>query len=294
MALFRATFQSRVTRIAGYTFLGIVLVAVFANFLLPTSAYTQDINHLLAPPSRAHLLGTDYLGRDTLSRIILATRVSLVGAVEAVGVGAFFGVVPGILSVFIGKWSQFVAMRIVDTFMTLPAIVFTIGVVAVVGDTQVVAMGAIGILFSPHFFRVTRAATLGYSKSQYVEAAELFGMTRVRVILTHVWKKVLPTVAVTVASQMGAGILIVSSLSFLGVGSQPPTPTWGAMLSSDMNYLSLDSYQAIFPGIAIVLAVGCLSLIADGIRDAVGRRSDYGVDQKLITPLDELAAERAA
>jgi peptide/nickel transport system permease protein len=274
MSLFRATFRSRLTRICGITLVVIAVVAVFANLVAPTNPYQQDITHLLAPPSWHHLLGTDYLGRDTLSRIILGTRISLIGALEAVGIGATVGVVPGILSVFLGRWPQFLVLRITDTFMTLPPIVFTIGVVAVFGNTQAIAMAGIGLLFSPHFFRVTRAATLGFGNTQYVEAAQLFGMTRRRIILQHVWRKVLPTVAVTIASSIAAGILIVSSLSFLGVGAQPPMPTWGGMLSEDMNYLAQNSYEAIFPGLAIVITVFALGIVADGLRDATGALSE--------------------
>jgi peptide/nickel transport system permease protein len=274
VALLSAIFRSWVTRVAGVVLLGVIVVAVFANFILPTSAYNVG-GSLLAPPSWAHLLGTDELGRDTLSRILLGTRISLVGALEAVGIGAFIGVVPGLFSVFLERWPQFVALRMVDTVMTLPQIVFTIGVVAVFGNTQDVAMAAIGVLFAPLFFRVTRASALGFVKTPYVEAARLFGLTRGQIIREHVWRKVLPTVAVTIAQTMAGGILIVSSLSFLGVGAQPPMPTWGGMLSEDMPYLAQNSYQAIFPGLMIVITVCALGLIADGIRDATGALSSF-------------------
>jgi len=131
-------------------------------------------------------------------------------------------------------------------------------------------MAGIGVIFIPMFFRITRAATLGYAKNQYVEAAQLFGGSRRRVITTHVWKKVLPTVAVTTAQSLAIGLLLVSSLAFLGIGAQPPLPTWGGMLSEDLQYLSNDPWAAIFPGLAIVVAVASLGIIADGLRDATG------------------------
>jgi peptide/nickel transport system permease protein len=295
-SLVRATFHNRVTQVSGVVLLCIVFVAIFGNLLLPVSAYSLSA-HLLAPPSTQHLLGTDELGRDTLARIMLGTRTSLIGAVEAVAIGAVVGVVPGLFSVFLDRWSRFAVLRVADTFMTLPAIVFTIGVIAVFGNTQNVAMAAIGVLFSPHFFRLTRASALGYVHSPYVEAAQLFGMTRWQIIRDHVWRKVLPTVAVTIAQTMASGILIVSSLSFLGVGAQPPMPTWGGMLSEDMAYLAENSYQAIFPGVMIVLTVCALGLIADGLRDATGGLSnlDTSAGSTLVSGTsDEVAIPKRA
>jgi peptide/nickel transport system permease protein len=269
MDLFRRTFASRATKIAGGIFAFLVLVAIFANFLLPASPYTQGTK-LLATPSWQHLLGTDDLGRDTFARLILGTRVTFVGAIEAVAIGVVGGVVPGISSVFLAKWSEYAVMRLIDSLMCFPPLVLAMGFVAILGEQQNVAMAGIGVIFIPMFFRITRAATLGYAKNQYVEAAQLFGASRRRVITTHVWKKVLPTVAVTTAQSLALGLLLVSSLAFLGIGAQPPLPTWGGMLSEDLQYLSNDPWAAIFPGLAIVVAVASLGIIADGLRDATG------------------------
>lgn len=294
MALFREVFRNWSAKVAAAILLLVVVVAVFAPLIQPTSAYLQDSNHLLAPPSARHLLGTDYLGRDTLSRLILGTRLSLLGALEALGIGFALGVVPGLFSSFMKGVPRFLVLRVVDSFMTLPAIVFTIGVVAVFGETQTIAMAAIGVLFAPAFFRVVRAASLGYANAQYVEMARLFGAGRLRVIRTHVWRKVLPTMAVTATSTLAAGILAVSSLSYLGVGSQPPLPTWGGMLASDMNYLSKASYSAIFPGIAIALTVGALGIIADSLRDATRPGVRYATAAEVASDAEpELLGEAA-
>lgn len=276
MTMMRAVFRTWTVKIAGLVLLGIVLVALFANFLMPDNPYTVSAM-ILRGPSAVHWLGTDEIGRDTLSRIMLGTRVTLVGAVEAVGIGAAVGVIPGLFSVFLDRWQRFLALRVIDTFMTLPTIVFTIGVVAVFGNSQNIAMAAIGLLFTPLFFRLTRSSALGFVKTQYVEAAQLLGLSRWQIIRVHIWRKVLPTVAVAIAQHMASGILVVSSLSFLGIGAQPPLPTWGGMLSEDLPYLAQNGYEAIFPGIAIVLTVGALSLIADGIRDATGATGDLQV-----------------
>jgi peptide/nickel transport system permease protein len=275
MTVLRDTFSSKATRAAGIVFLVIVAVGVFANVLCPDSPFAQN-SHLLAGPSLHHLLGTDYLGRDTLSRLILGTRYSLEGALEAVAIGVIGGVVPGVLSVFIPTWAEFATMRFVDAFMTIPSIVFALGFVAVLGETQAIAMCAIGILFIPQFFRITRAATLRFSRMQYVEVARLQGATRRQVIRTHIWRKVFPTVAVTSASMMANGLLAVSTLAFLGIGAQPPTPTWGGMLSEDLNYLSNAGLSALWPGLVILASVASLSIIADGLRDATGSAAGAG------------------
>jgi peptide/nickel transport system permease protein len=269
MDLLRRTFASPVTRVAGVVFALLVLVAIFASLILPASPYTQT-THLLAGPSAHHLLGTDDLGRDTLARLILGTRVSFVGAIEAVAIGLVGGVIPGIASVFLGRWSEFAVMRLIDALMTFPPIVLALGFVAILGEQQNVAMVGIGILFIPLFFRITRAATLGYARSQYVEEAQLLGASKRRVIVSHVARKVVPTIAVTTAQAMAGGLLAVSSLAFLGIGAQPPLPTWGGMLSEDLQFLSNNGWVAIWPGLAIVLSVGSLSIIADGLRDAMG------------------------
>lgn len=296
MVLLKEIFSSWVVRVAGFVLFAVVFIAIFANVISPLGPDTEDINHLLASPSAAHLLGTDYLGRDNLARLLVGTRASIVGALEAVGVGFVLGVIPGVLSVFLSRAAEFVVMRVVDALLTLPAIVCAIGAVAVFGETQTVAMAAIGVLLAPRFFRTVRAATLNVANSQYVEAAQLFGATRRAVISMHVWRKVLPTIAVTITASAAGAILAVSSLAYLGVGSPPPAPTWGGMLASDMDYLSVSDWQPILPGIAIVLTVAALGIIADAIRDATREGGRTVADTAVVgTPrLAEAAIEQVA
>jgi peptide/nickel transport system permease protein len=274
MTMVRQVLAKRTTKIGlGILFIFAVL-AVFGGLIAPDSPLAQDPIHILTGPSSAHLLGTDYLGRDNLSRILAGTRATLLGALEVVGIALVLGTWPGVLSAFAGRRVEFVLMRIVDSVMTIPFIVLAIAVAGVFGSGEQQALIAIGVAFSPRFFRICRAATLSLAKSQYVEMAELLGATRRQIIWTHIRPKIVPTLAVTTAYSIAGGLLAVSALAILGLGIQPPAPTWGGMLSADLGYLTASAWQPVAPGIAIMLVVGALNLVADGIRDAahLGRR----------------------
>jgi peptide/nickel transport system permease protein len=268
MTLFRRTFSSTLTRLAGAFLLLVAVVAVIGPWISPYSPFAQDVNALFAPPSADHWLGTDYLGRDTLSRLIEGTRLTFEGALTSMLIGLVLGALPGMGSAFIGRRAQFAVMRVIDAMLAFPPIIFAIAVVGTFGAGQWTASAAIGILIAPRFFRIVRAETLGLAGSQYVEAAELLGSSKPRVLRVHVFRKVLPTIAVTSATTMAEALLAVSALSFLGLGPPAPAPTWGGMLADDVTYLSQDPYAALWPGLAIVLTVAALNAIADGVRDA--------------------------
>ena len=177
---------------------------------------------ILPGPSGDHWLGTDYVGRDVLSRLMAGTRLSVIGALEAVAVGLALGVPTGLLSVWAGRAGEWVSLRVSDTLMMLPFTVFAIAVAGTLGNGLHQAMIAVGVLTSPGFFRITRAVALGLRTTQYVEAAELMGASRWWTLRTHIWSKVLPNVAVAGAHAMGSALLIVASLAFLGLGIIPP------------------------------------------------------------------------
>jgi peptide/nickel transport system permease protein len=166
-----------------------------------------------------------------------------------------------------GRWFDFAVNRISDALMTLPFIFFAVAVTAALGNGLPQAMIPVGILLSPAFFRVTRAATLEHARAQYVEAAELLGASKLHVIRVHVLRKVLPNIAVTTASMTAAALLAVSFLTFLGIGVEPPTPTWGGILSSDTAYLAQDPWAPFIPGALIAITVGALNALADAVRD---------------------------
>ena len=257
-------------RISVVILAAVIFLAIFGSALAPQNPLTINANALFQGPSAQHLLGTDYLGRDVLSRLLAGTRLSVFTAFEAVGIGLVLGGPLGIATVFLGRWFDFVANRVCDALMTLPSIFFAVAVTAALGNGLVQAMLPVGILFAPGFFRITRAATLEFARAQYVEAAELLGASKLHLIRVHVVRKVLPTMAVTTAGAIAAALLAVSFLTFLGIGVQPPAPTWGGVLSSDLDYLSNAPWAPLIPGALIAITVGACNALADALRDRAG------------------------
>ncbi|WP_261558081.1 ABC transporter permease [Frankia tisae] len=247
----------------------IVLLAILGPTLAPhnplgTSALT------LAGPSWEHWLGTDYLGRDVFSRLLAGSRTSVLGSVEVALIALAVGVVPGILSVYFGRVFEWFTLRIADTLIALPFLIYAVAVTALLGNGIPQAMFTVGVLVSPLFYRVARAATLTVARSQYVEAALISGASIGRIARRHVWGKVLPPVAVALAQTIGIGFVVVSSLSFLGIGVQPPAPTWGGLLASDLGYLSYQPWAPVVPAALIMATVWGSNLLADAIRDVSG------------------------
>ncbi|MET7420830.1 ABC transporter permease [Dactylosporangium sp. NPDC005555] len=249
----------------------VAFLAVAGGAVAPHDPLLQDPDLALRGPSLAHPFGTDYLGRDVFSRLLAGTGTTVLAALESVGVGLALGVLPGLASLWLGRAVEWVLLRAVDAVMTLPFIVFAIAVTGVLGNGLTQAMVAIGVLFAPLFFRVTRAAGLSLTRAQYVEAAELFGASRWRILRTHVWGKVVPTVAVTAAQATGGALLAVSSLTFLGIGVQPPAPTWGGILASDLGFLAQQPWAPVIPAAFIMVAVAALNALADAIRPGGAR-----------------------
>lgn len=248
----------------------VLFFAIFGGLLAPQNPLTINPYQLYQGPSAAHWFGTDYLGRDQLSRLLAGTRLSVLTALEAVGIGLVLGAPAGVATVFLGRWFDFAANRVTDAAMTLPSIFVAVAVTASLGNGLVQAMLPVGVLLAPMFFRITRAATLELSRAQYVEAAELLGASKLHVIRVHVIRKVLPTIAVTTASAAGAALLAVSFLTFLGIGAQPPAPTWGGVLADDLDYLALAPWSPFIPAALIAITVGALNTLADAFRDRAG------------------------
>lgn len=268
MRTLRLTWRQPVAKAALTVLLAVAVLAVFGRQLAPHDPLAQDTAHLLAGPSAAHPLGTDYLGRDVLSRLLAGTGLTVVGALEAVGAALLLGTVPGLASLWFGRRFEWVAQRVADALMTLPFTLFAIAAVGLLGNGIHQAMLALGVLLAPLYFRVVRAAALGLRRAGYVEAAELMGASRARVLRTHIWSKVLPTVAVTTAQALAVALLTVASLTFLGLGVQPPRPTWGGMLASDLGFLAQQPWAPAAPALLIMVTVGALHLLADALRDA--------------------------
>jgi peptide/nickel transport system permease protein len=247
----------------------ILLLAIFGSVIAPDNPLTNSATQL-GHISASHWLGTDYLGRDTLSRILAGSRASVVGALEVAVIALFVGAIPGLLSVYLGRVFEWVTLRLVDTLISLPFLLVAVAVTALLGNGITQALLVVGVLLAPAFYRVSRAAALSVARSQYVEAAQISGASTAWIVRRHVWSKVLPPISIALANTVGAGFVVVSSLSFLGIGVSPPAPTWGGMLSSDLSYLSYQPWAPVAPVVLIIATVYACNLLADTIRDVSG------------------------
>jgi peptide/nickel transport system permease protein len=257
----------------------IVFLAIFGSVIAPYSPLANSATQL-AHISGRHWLGTDYLGRDTLSRILAGSRASVVGAIEVAVIALFVGAIPGVLSVYLGRVFEWVTLRLVDTLISLPFLLVAVAVTALLGNGITQALLVVGVLLAPSFYRVSRAAALSVARSQYVEAAQISGASTGWIVRRHVWSKVLPPISISMAYTVGAGFVVVSSLSFLGIGVQPPAPTWGGMLSSDLSYLSYQPWAPVAPAVLIIATVWACNLLADAIRDVSGEAGRAAVAKR--------------
>lgn len=194
----------------------------------------------------------------------------MLGSLEVALTALVAGAVPGILSVYLGRAFEWVTLRLTDTLVALPFLLFAVAVIALLGNGITQAMLVTGVLVSPLFYRVARAAALSVARSPYVEAALISGASIGWVVRHHVWAKVLPPIAVAFAQTIGVGFVIVSSLTFLGIGVQPPAPTWGGLLASDLGYLDQQPWAPVAPALLIMITVWASNLLADAIRDVSG------------------------
>ena len=257
----------------------VALLAVFGPLLAPHNPLTTS-GHTLAGVSGRHWLGTDYLGRDVLSRLLDGSRVSVLASAQVTLMALAVGAVPGVLSVYLGRIFEWLTLRLADTLVALPFLLFAVAVTALLGNGITQAMLVTGVLVSPLFYRVARAATLTVARSQYVEAALISGASVGWVVRRHVWSKVLPPIAVALAHVIGTGFIIVSSLTFLGIGVQPPAPTWGGVLASDLGYLSYQPWAPLAPALLIMATVWASNVLADAIRDVSGEAGRALVNQR--------------
>ncbi len=273
MDTFRRTFATLDVRIAGVVLVLVLVVALFGGAIAPDDPLAQGDAIFAHAGTAGHLLGTDYVGRDVLSRLLAGAGASVLSAAAMVGVGLLLGAVPGVLSAFAGRAAEYGLLRFTDAMMALPPIVFAIAIAGLFTNGQVGAIVAIGVLLAPRFFRIARAETLGFAHQQYVEAATLLGASRTWIVRRHVWRKVLPTIAVTTATSAGYAVLAAASLGFLGLGVQAPDPTWGGMLAANVEHLAEDSWAPIWPGLFIALTAWSLNALADGLRDGLAVES---------------------
>jgi len=245
----------------------LVLTAAASFVWTPTDPLAMSIAARLEGPSAAHPFGTDQFGRDILSRVIAGTHTSIVVGVIAVGIGAVVGVLIGILSGYVGGWLDEALMRLIDALQGFPAILSALLFTAVFTPGIAISMVAIGIAFVPVFARLTRGSFLELRGREFVLAARALGASAPRVVACHVFPNTLPPLIIQATTSFPVAVLAEAALAYLGLGTQPPYPSWGLMLKDAQNFLSLSPWFALFPGGAIALTVLGLNLLGDGLRD---------------------------
>lgn len=244
----------------------VVLIAVFAPLVAPDDPLAQNVRNRLQGPSSAHWLGTDDVGRDVLSRLIYGARASLWAALLAVAVATLIGIPLGLLAGYAGRWVDAILMRLTDTILSFPALVLAVGVTGALGVGLTTSMFAIGLVFSPSVARLMRGGTLTVRQAPYVEASTLAGSRTGGIIIRHVLPNAVQPVLVQLSLMFAAGLLAEAGLSFLGLGVQPPTPSWGAMLGRAYGYLNKAPAQMLAPGIAIALCALAFNIVGDSLR----------------------------
>jgi peptide/nickel transport system permease protein len=244
-------------------------LAVLAPLITHYDPNQQSLTAALQPPSADHLLGTDNLGRDILTRLVYGGRISLMVGVLAVGLAVVIGVPLGLLSGFLGGWVDMVIQRVADIMLSFTTFLLALALVAVlgVGLKNVIIAAGVGVI--PQFIRLARGLALSLREQTYVEAASAFGVSNMAILRRHILRNALTPIIVYATLNMGVTILVAAGLGFLGLGVQPPTAEWGTMLGDGRAYIFNSSYMATFPGLAIFFAVLGFNLMGDGLRDAL-------------------------
>jgi len=272
-ARFRRVFLGRPVVVFGMVVIFLMIIsAIFAPLVAPYNPYKQDLDSVLTSPSAQHLLGTDTVGRDTLSRIIYGTRTSLIIGVVAIGIAAGIGMALGLAAGYLGGATQQIIMRIIDALMTFPMILFALTIAAILGSGLLNIVLALGIALISPYARLMCGQALTVKQNDYVAAARASGAGSLRIMVRHVFPNCFPPLIVLMTMQLGTTILAEASLSFLGVGINPPGAAWGAMVNEGYRYLLMTPILSFAPGLAIMLVVFAFSMVGDGLRDALDPR----------------------
>jgi peptide/nickel transport system permease protein len=249
-----------------------VLMAVFAPLIAPYDPTQQAWTSIRKPPSLQHWFGTDESGRDLFSRVIYGARASLLAGVVSISIALSLGVPIGLLAGYGGKWTDAVISRVTDAMLAIPFLILAIALAAFLGPSLQNAMIAIGITATPIFVRLTRGQVMAVKVEDYVEAARAVGNPPVRIAVKHILPNIMPALIVQATISIATAIIAEASLSFLGLGQQPPAPSWGSMLNTAQRFLTNAPWMAIWPGLAIFLAVLSFNILGDGLRDALDPR----------------------
>lgn len=246
-----------------------ILVAIFAPLISPYDPYDMDLGNTLSQPTREHLLGTDNLGRDSLSRIIYGTRTSLLIGLIVVGSASIIGMLLGLIAGYFGRWTHTIIMRLVDALMSFPMILLALVIAALLGGGIKNVIIALGTALIPTYARLMCAQVLSVKENDYVMAERTLGATHDRIMLRHIVPNCIPAIIVQITMMLGAVILAEAGLSFLGIGINQPTPAWGSMVNDGRDYLLSHPILSFAPGVAIMLLVFAFNMVGDGLRDAL-------------------------
>ena len=252
--------------------LGFVAVAVFAPLASPYDPLATNFLLVRKAPDALHLFGTDEIGRDVLARVIYGARASLLAGLVSVALALGVGAPIGLVSGYLGRWVDGLVMRVTDAMLACPFLILAIALAAFLGPSLTNAMIAIGVSATPIFIRLTRGQTLAVKAEDYIEAATALGNPHARILARHILPNVLAPLMVQSTLAIAQAIIAEASLSFLGLGQQPPAPSWGSMLNTAKNYLDQAPWMAFWPGLAIFLAVLAFNLLGDGLSDALDPR----------------------
>lgn len=276
LRLYARTFRNN-----GAAMIGLIIIAAFMFLVIfgPSIVpYPEDalgathIEQKLQPPSAEHWFGTDEVGNDVFTRVVIGARVSLQIGLIITGISMLIGVPLGIIAGYVGGWVEESIMRITDIFLSIPGLILAIAIVGVLGPGIGNAMLAISLVWWPGYVRLVQAKTLSLKSAIYVDAARSMGASKMRIVFVHILPNCLSPIIVKVSMDMGMAILYAASLGFLGLGAQPPFPEWGAMISVGRNYLPDWWWYSFFPGLAIFLTVLGFNLLGDGLRDILDPR----------------------
>jgi peptide/nickel transport system permease protein len=246
--------------------------AVLAPVLAPYDPLLQDLGSRLRPPSSEHWLGTDSLGRDIVSRILYGARISLIIGVVVVTVAGVVGTAIGLVAGYAGGLVDEALMRLTEVFLAFPALILAMAIAGALGPSLTNAIIAIAAVTWAVYARLVRGQILSLRRREFVEAARAMGASRTRIVVRHLLPNALAPLMIQASFDLGSSIIAAAGLSFIGFGAQPPTPEWGVMISEGRNYISTQPWLSLFPGLAILLAVGSFNLLGDGLRDAFDPR----------------------
>ncbi len=264
--------KNQIALLGGIIVLLYIIISIFGPYFTRYTPDQMNPDDMLMPPCKKHLFGTDQFGRDIFTRIVYGTRVSFSVGIFSVAIAGTLGVIAGLLGGFFGGWIDAILMHIMDIIFTFPAMLLAIFIMAILGETILNIVMAIGIVYTPQFARVTRASVLSIKNMDYIQAARALGVSSSRIITKHVLKNAIAPIIVQISLTLSLTVLLESALSFLGLGVQPPAPSWGNMLSTSREFMIIAPWTAIFPGLAIMLLVLGFNLLGDGLRDILDPR----------------------